>query len=124
MSKIDWEKEKDKIRRSWRRMGFKDWKDMKVTNDDVLMHRSREVRMGSPPKSIGADRVLAHNHVQHTVDMPHGMNGFRAWTWKKGEVPSGFVKCKCGYAGLPHLHLRGASNKCVTWKEIHKNMRS
>ena len=39
------------------------------------------------PKTIKPDRVLAHNHIMHTVDMPLGVNGFRAWTWPKARSP-------------------------------------
>jgi hypothetical protein len=67
------------------------------------MHK-RSVQVCHVPQSIGAGRVLCHNHVEHTVDMPCGLNGFRAWT--DTEVPKGFVKCPCGYAGLPHYALR------------------
>jgi hypothetical protein len=56
------------------------------------------------PRSVPAGRFLAHNHIQHTTDMPHGMNGFRCWTLTK---PTGLVKCKCGWAGLPHYRVRG-----------------
>ena len=56
------------------------------------------------PKSVGAGRVLCHNHVRHTVDTPCGLNGFRAWTDLK--PPSKFVKCPCGWSGLPHYAWR------------------
>src|ERR1700692_995337 len=55
------------------------------------------------PKSVGAGRVLCHNHVQHGPNTPCGVNGFRAWT--DSEVPSGFVKCRCKWSGLPHYAL-------------------
>jgi len=41
----------------------------------------RYINVGMVPKSVGAGRVLMHNHVRHTVDMPCGVNGFRAWRW-------------------------------------------
>jgi DNA invertase Pin-like site-specific DNA recombinase len=34
------------------------------------MTNRRYVNGGAIPKSVGAGRVLCHNHVQHTVDMP------------------------------------------------------
>jgi hypothetical protein len=46
------------------------------------------------PKSVGPGRVLCHNHVKHTS------NDFRAWT--DAEPPPNFVKCPCGWSGLPH----------------------
>jgi hypothetical protein len=39
------------------------------------------------PHSVAEERVLAHNHIQHTIDMPCGVNGFRSWTWPKGKQP-------------------------------------
>ena len=33
------------------------------------------------PRKISQGRVLAHNRVRHTVDMPNGRNGFRCWKW-------------------------------------------
>jgi hypothetical protein len=42
--------------------------------------RARYVRAFAIPRSVSAGRVLMHNHVQHTIGMPCGLNGFRAWT--------------------------------------------
>jgi hypothetical protein len=56
------------------------------------------------PKSIGRGRVLMHNHVQHTIDTPCGLNGFRAWTDTK--PPPHFIACPCGWSGLPHYAAR------------------
>jgi hypothetical protein len=73
----------------------------------------RYINGDSVPKSVGAGRVLCHNHVQHTVDMPCGANGFRAWTDTK--PPAGFVKCPCGWSGLPHYahrdHVKATKGK-------------
>jgi hypothetical protein len=63
------------------------------------------------PRSIPAGRILAHNHVQHTVDMGYGVNGFRCWTWPKDKVPRNFKRCKCGWSGLPHYRLRGEDKR-------------
>jgi hypothetical protein len=52
------------------------------------------------PESVGKGRALMHNHVRHTLDMPCGLNGFRAWTDVK-PTP-GFKRCGCGWSGLPH----------------------
>jgi hypothetical protein len=55
-------------------------------------------------------RVLMHNHVRHSVDMPCGVNGFRAWT---DDMPQpGFKPCRCGWSGLPH-YSRIPDYKCV-----------
>jgi hypothetical protein len=60
----------------------------------------RYVRVFTIPRSIPAGRVLAHNHIKHTVNTPQGWRGFRAWTEK--APPPGWVKCECGWSGLPH----------------------
>jgi hypothetical protein len=60
-----------------------------------------------PPKSVSADRVLCHDHVLRTPHMSSDMDGFRAWTDTK--PPRSFVKCHCGWAGLPHY----AHHSCV-----------
>jgi hypothetical protein len=73
-----------------------------------------------PPRTVPAGRVLAHNHVRHTVDMPSGRNGFRAWTWPKDKKPRDFVRCGCGYAGLPHYARREHATryKCESERTI------
>lgn len=38
------------------------------------------------PRTVPAGRVLAHNHVRHGFLTPHGMRGFRCWTWPKDQV--------------------------------------
>ena len=68
------------------------------------------------PKSVKTGRKLMHNRVMHTDDMPCGVNGFRAWTDTK--VPAGFVKCNCGYAGLPHY--AASKGKCHTLEELER----
>lgn len=40
----------------------------------------RYVNDNTVPKSVSVGRVLMHNHVRHSLDMPSGLNGFRAWT--------------------------------------------
>ncbi|WP_143279073.1 hypothetical protein [Bradyrhizobium sp. C9] len=41
---------------------------------------------------------LAHNHVQHSADMMHGVNGFRRFWVDPKEVKRGkWVKCPCGW---------------------------
>jgi hypothetical protein len=65
------------------------------------MNRDRYIQVFAVPKSVGPGRVLCHNHVQHKVDTPCGLNGFRAWTTE--TPPEHFVDCPCGYAGLPHM---------------------
>jgi hypothetical protein len=71
------------------------------------------------PKSIGAGRVLMHNRVRHTIDMPCGVNGFRSWTARK--VTPGFKCCRCGWSGLPH-YSASPNYKCETgtWEELEE----
>jgi hypothetical protein len=72
------------------------------------------------PRKVPAGRVLAHNHVRHTVDMQQGRNGFRAWTWPEEKKPQNFVRCSCGYAGLPHYAIRdhAQSYRCESEEAI------
>ena len=77
------------------------------------------------PRKVPTGRVLAHNCVQHTPFMMNGQNGFRCWTWPKGKVPSGFVKCPCGWSGLPHValreHVKATKGKCATLYQVLRN---
>jgi hypothetical protein len=56
------------------------------------------------PKAAKPGYFLHHNHVRHSLDMAHGVNGFRAW-WVPDRKFAGFKKCKCGWSGLPHYSL-------------------
>jgi hypothetical protein len=69
------------------------------------------------PRSVPKGRVLNHNHVRHTIDMPCGVNGFRAFT--SLEPLPNFKPCKCGWSGLPH-YSRSPDYKCETWDDIQK----
>ena len=65
-------------------------------------------------------KILAHNHVRHTVDMEHGANGFRYWfDWPPGsgkkslyfaEVDNGklpnYIVCHCGWRPDLGTHYR------------------
>jgi hypothetical protein len=85
---------------------------MRYVNDDTV------------PKSIGPSRKLMHNHVRHTWDTPCGTNSFRAWTDTK--VPAGFIRCPCGWSGLPHYASRrqveASKGKCDTLEELERLM--
>jgi hypothetical protein len=77
------------------------------------------------PRKVPEGRVLAHNLVMHTIDMPHGRNGFRCWTWPKDKVPRDFKRCKCGWSGLPHYREKGKTkrqdaqlDRCLTWDQL------
>jgi hypothetical protein len=50
--------------------------------------RQRDMRSGTGiPRKVPEGRVLAHNHIRHTIDMLSGINGFRYWTWPKQLHP-------------------------------------
>jgi len=72
------------------------------------------------PKSIGDGRVLCHNHVIHTTITHCGERGFRAWTARRR--PPDFVKCPCGWSGLPHYahqdHVAATGGKAATQEQI------
>jgi hypothetical protein len=61
------------------------------------------LRMLTAPKSIKPGQVLMHNAVMHATDTVCGFAGFRAWTDSK-PLPH-FIKCPCGWAGLPHYAI-------------------
>jgi len=64
----------------------------------------RYIRGFMVPQKIPTGYVLCHNHTMHTNDMHCGVNGFRAW-FSLGKPPAGYVKCPCGWSGLPHYRL-------------------
>jgi hypothetical protein len=49
--------------------------------------------------------VVVHNHIAHTIDMPLGLNGFRAWQQVRTER---LVECSCGWWGIKHYRIRAA----------------
>jgi hypothetical protein len=76
-----------------------------VDNLGMLKHpktrwTGRFVNALTVPKSVGPGRILYHNYVRHSLDMPCGVNGFRGWTDVR-KLP-GFRRCHCGWSGLPH----------------------
>jgi hypothetical protein len=89
----------------------------KTVDDEV--DRVRYVRGFTIPRSVATGLVLVHNHVQHTVDTPCGLNGFRAWSQTPDEKH--LVSCRCGWSGLSHYRVRGVgSGKSIpgTYGEI------
>ena len=71
------------------------------------------------PRKTRPGMVLCHNHVRHTIDMPAGWHGFRAWF---SDAPQpGFKKCGCGWSGLPH-YSRMRNYKCETQAVIDSLM--
>jgi hypothetical protein len=82
--------------------------------------RRTNMRYGTGrPRQIPAGRVLAHNHVQHGADWACGPNGFRWWTWRREKKPRDFLRCDCGWMGLPHFAYRDHAKrfKCDTVKD-------
>ena len=74
----------------------------------------------SIPRSIPKikTRVIVHNHIRHTADMPAGANGFRCWTQLKSNA---ITNCECGWAGLRHYRVKGTGDgKCIkgTWQDL------
>ena len=77
----------------------------------------RYVAGGQIARSVPKGKTLAHNHVVHGPWWGCGLNGFRAWWCDK--PPKGFVRCPCGYAGLPHYAWRKHAD---LWRENPKRM--
>ena len=71
----------------------------------------RYVRGFMVPQKIPTGYVLCHNHIMHTNDMYCDVNGFRAW-FSLGKPPAGYVKCPCGWSGLPHYRLACVAVSC------------
>lgn len=72
----------------------------------------RYVEAGTVPKHAPVGRVLCHNSAPRMIDTASGTEGFRAWTEPK--VPPNFVKCGCGWSGLPHYaHRASPITRCT-----------
>ena len=69
------------------------------------------------PDKLPKGRVLVHNHIKHTVDMPDDLNGFRCWTQDmEGEL----IRCGCGWRGVEHYRVRAlGDDKSYTWTELY-----
>jgi hypothetical protein len=66
---------------------------------------AKSTYVSSIPKTMRKGYAyLCHNHIQHDINTPPNTNGFRAW-WTN-ELPEGFVRCKCGWSGVPHYLLK------------------
>jgi hypothetical protein len=73
------------------------------------------------PRKPKSGRVLVHNHIAHTKDMSNGVNGFRFWTQKPN--PKLVVRCKCGWGGIEHYHVKGVgSHKSFTRKQLEARL--
>jgi hypothetical protein len=82
---------------------------------------SARLHCGGIPRSVPKGTFLWHNHVQHSVGMGHGFNGFR---YIRGELPVDyreFMRCRCGVVDLPHYCIRGREQKCVSTEQLLRN---
>lgn len=73
----------------------------KARHDDM-----RYIKGLYPARKIPRGRILAHNRVMHTVDMPNGLNGFRCWTWREGLQPEHFVPLHVRLGGAAALRVQ------------------
>jgi len=67
------------------------------------------------------DWVIVHNHILHTVDMPHGVNGFRYW--RSPHSREHHALCRCGWRPDlgRHYRIRGTSGaKCISAEELER----
>jgi hypothetical protein len=73
------------------------------------------------PRTVRSDVFLWHNHVIHTTSTGHGERGFRCrWAYKPVDYRQ-FVRCECGWSGLPHYRVRClGSGKSYTQLEVAK----
>jgi hypothetical protein len=95
----------------------------KQIKDDRRDFKRADLRAGLP-REIPEGHILAHNHIEHHASMPSGLNGFRFWTWPIGGQPEYFVRCPCGWSGLPHYASRewiADSGKCMSDAEFEKH---
>jgi hypothetical protein len=88
---------------------------------DRFFHAPR-LPLGGLPRKVPEGKFIWHNHVQHSVGMSPGLNGFRCWN---GLLPIDyrqFERCHCGWIDLPHYKRRGiGSGKCVSPEQIFRN---
>lgn len=63
-------------------------------------------RDGTLPRKIPDGFFLWHNHVRHTADMTQGRNGFRYYFECEPVNNRLYMRCHCGWSGLPHYSVR------------------
>jgi hypothetical protein len=77
------------------------------------------IQIGSVPRSVPDGRFLWHNHVEHFVGMPHGLNVCTQscqWTYRR------LMRCRCGVVDLPHYSRRSfGTQKCVNRERVLRN---
>jgi hypothetical protein len=70
------------------------------------------------PRKVPKGRFIWHNHVQRSVGMSHGLNGFRCLPVDYRK----FERCRCGWIDLPHYKIRGLGvAECVSPYQILRN---
>ena len=88
---------------------------------DRFFHAPR-LPLGGLPRKVPEGKFIWHNHVQHSVGMSPGLNGFRCWN---GLLPIDyrqFERCHCGWIDLSYYKRRGVrSDKCVSAYQILRN---
>jgi hypothetical protein len=64
--------------------------------------------------------ILCHNHIIHTRDMDHGVDGFRWFTCLKG---GDWEVCPCGWCPDLGVH-HAAPDHTKWWRALHKRLGS
>jgi hypothetical protein len=84
---------------------------MKAKMSDEL-NPGRELRYTSrvPRKPLPKGRVLVHNHIAHTKDMPSGVNGFPEFLGEVAEIDAERAKRKARRMAL-YLSTSPATDK-------------
>ena len=73
------------------------------------------------PRTVRSDVFIWHNHIMHTTHTSHGERGFRYRYEYKPVNSRKFMRCKCGWSGLPHYSVRGfGKQECFSQLEIAK----
>jgi hypothetical protein len=63
------------------------------------------------PRTVRSDVFIWHNHIMHTTHTSHGERGFRYHYKYKPVNSRKFMRCKCGWSGLPHYSVRGFASR-------------
>jgi hypothetical protein len=72
-------------------------------------------------KQMAKGRVIVHNQIAHTKDMPIGVNGFRCWTQLPN--PKLLALCKCGWGDIEHYHVKGVgTHHSFTRKQLEARL--
>jgi hypothetical protein len=85
----------------------------------ALSKEARQLYGGRKPASY----LPAHNHITHTPEFCHGINGFRRFWIPPEWVGKGWSKCTCGWMShRPEWRTHYAHTDHVEWwqEEIEK----